>query len=96
VGLSNQIFLFTNSFSQSWAELRFKSNATKDKPKVLKERAPVLSGTWWKARRGKLKIGLVVSSAWKLPWEVTIHTLPHLKSRSLLSVRSSHLPFKML
>jgi len=28
--------------------------------------------------------------------EVTIHTLPHLKCIRLVSVRSSHLPFKML
>jgi len=27
--------------------------------------------------------------------EVTIHTLPHLKVITLVSVRSSHLPFKM-
>jgi len=27
--------------------------------------------------------------------EVTIHTLPHLKCIRLLSVRSSHLPFKI-
>jgi len=28
-------------------------------------------------------------------YEVTIHTLPCLKSTRLVSVRSSHLPFKM-
>jgi len=36
---------------------------------------------------------LIVSRLYLI--EVTIHTLPHLKCIRLVSVRSSHLPFKM-